>query len=298
MVCISPLLSHPVLYVNNIETKLDTVRKVVNMETKRAAVTKKRIRARLPGRDRRARSISFRVSPDLDEWLTAEATRLNVTVARVVDNLMRDGLDARSHRERETATARRLEGALARLETLALTQQGRHDLFREEATLVGLAIRECERGEHHLLALINFGLFTDPFHRSAWRRLSVLLDSSRHSDERTTPPDFTRALEAMSQLDQNAPDPFEFVGGVKKYLDLIVAMAKQYEAKKFTGRKAAIAISALAGEAMNKLLNATDPKFEKRFARGRYNFLMSLKGGNAAWSRHVTTRSDEEIGID
>ncbi len=137
------------------------------------------------------------------------------------------------------------------------------------------AMAETERGEQRLLDLLNFGLFTDPLHRLIWQSLPVLAKSA--------PPDLPRALEAMYHPDAAATELFDRWGGVKSYLDGLMQAGRRDRAAGSAGRKLNVnkhtiarAMSHVVGVAMNRVLDATDPKFDEAFADDRVKLLRDL----------------------
>jgi len=119
----------------------------------------------------------LRLAPDLYDWVRAEADRQNVTVARLLDDLMRTGLELRGRRRHDVTIAKRLEQSLDRLEALASWPTDRP--YEAERIVVGAAISAATGSRWASLNHDDspiYGMFTNEVHRAvigvlrAWER--------------------------------------------------------------------------------------------------------------------------------
>lgn len=120
---------------------------------------------------RRAKPLSITLSPDLDEEVRGLAEQQNVTIARVMDTLLRRALTAKALEASRSLVADRLESVLLRLDTYPFgnTAYWAHPL--EEQRLLGAAILGGDEAMTALNAL-KPEVFAYDVHCAAWTLLS------------------------------------------------------------------------------------------------------------------------------
>jgi hypothetical protein len=210
------------------------------------------------------RTLAFRCPADLESLLTKTAENLGISVSRAIDGLLREGIDARASAQ----IARRLEGAVARLEFQTHRQGGRNR-FDDESTLLGFALLEFERGEQHLMGMLNAEVFADPIHRSAWRTLTYLGSAPRQET------DLPAVLERMCHETNAAAEVAAIVGSLKAYFELIMKRARFHKRVHAGKTTVADAIRGVVGEAVQQFL-APDRHYANDLAKAREISLVKI----------------------
>lgn len=127
-------------------------------------------RARKSPEDKKTKTIGFLPTPDLDEALRKLAAADDISLSRVVDTMIRRGLETHLSECKEDRLADRLENVLQNLEGVTPTTAAAADI-KAEITLIAAVILGLEGSEPYL-RLLSPEVFVCPAHRFAWSMLA------------------------------------------------------------------------------------------------------------------------------